>query len=133
MYVRGLSLFCGHLLLRACPTRVERLRHTAIVDVFLRMKAEYGVDFLRFSAGDVDTFDPAQWVSLYPEFSGSLDACTETVVSPGELLYYPTGWWHQVRAFCVSASLCAESFEGEHWGLLLTIVPFLLLLLLLCG
>eukprot|EP00750_Incisomonas_marina_P017966 INCI2664.1.p1 GENE.INCI2664.1~~INCI2664.1.p1 ORF type:complete len:295 (+),score=41.67 INCI2664.1:600-1484(+) len=64
--------------------------------------AQYGVNFLQFSAGDVDTFDPGQWVPLYPEFADSVQECTETIVRPGELLYYPTGWWHQVGPPCIS-------------------------------
>mgnify|MGYP003886656075 CR=1 FL=1 len=53
-------------------------------------------NFITFPAGAVDAFDPAQWVPKHPDFRHSVDVCTETTVEPGEILYYPTDWWHQV-------------------------------------
>ena len=44
-----------------------------------------------YRAGEVDTFNVDE--NRFPLFKGA--QCTLTTVKPGEVLYYPTGWWHQ--------------------------------------
>jgi hypothetical protein len=44
----------------------------------------------RYRAGQVDTFNAD--LSRFPNFRNA--ECTLTIVEPGEILYYPTGWWY---------------------------------------
>ena len=44
-----------------------------------------------YGPGEVDTYDVD--MKRFPEFAKA--DCTRTIAYPGEVLYYPTGWWHQ--------------------------------------
>jgi hypothetical protein len=45
------------------------------------------------NAGEVNTYDPD--LSRFPRFAKA--ECGEVVVGPGDLFFYPAGWWHHTR------------------------------------
>ena len=47
-------------------------------------------DFL-YKAGDIDTFNPDYY--RFPRFKKA--KCIQTIMNPGDVLYYPTNYWHQ--------------------------------------
>ena len=51
-----------------------------------------------YGPGEVDTFDVD--LRRFPRFAEA--RCTRTITQPGEILYYPTGWWDSpaTRARC---------------------------------
>lgn len=51
-----------------------------------------------YGPGEVDTFDVD--LRRFPRFAEA--RCTRTITQPGEVLYYPTGWWDSpaTRARC---------------------------------
>ena len=38
----------------------------------------------------------------------------ETVIGPGEAIFLPVGWWHQVEALDLSASMSFTSFRRPN-------------------
>lgn len=44
-----------------------------------------------YAPGDIDVYDVD--LKRFPLFAKA--KCTRTIAHPGEVLYYPTGWWHQ--------------------------------------
>ena len=66
---------------------------------------------------------PPQETSLLPgarDYYASLDDAREgvlikeVVVSPGEALFLPVGWWHEVRSLDVSVSLSFTNFRRKN-------------------
>jgi hypothetical protein len=67
-----------------------------------------GIRHGAYSSFDADAFDPAQ----SPAPGGAL--VREVVLSPGEALFLPVGYWHQVRALDVSISLACTAFRRPN-------------------
>ena len=61
-----------------------------------------GVDMSNTSEVDVEA-DPEQQSVVFPLFSTA--RYVETILSEGECLYIPVGWWHYVRSLTVSFSV----------------------------
>jgi ribosomal protein L16 Arg81 hydroxylase len=61
---------------------------------------------------DVDCEAPDR--SRHPRFAGAW--VYDVVLSPGELLFVPVGWWHQVRALepSISIALTGFVFASHH-------------------
>jgi hypothetical protein len=58
-----------------------------------------------YSALDLDNLD----LERYPALRGL--PILETIVEPGEFLFIPVGWWHEVRSLEVSISLSFSNFR----------------------
>jgi hypothetical protein len=75
----------------------------------------FGLEFLYndigvFSPVDCDAPDLARW----PLFEKA--AMREVVLSPGEVLFIPVGWWHHVRALDVSITVSFTNFRfANHY------------------
>jgi hypothetical protein len=59
---------------------------------------------------DIDAEEPD--LDKLPEFAEM--ARKEVVLSPGEALFIPVGWWHHVRAMDVSISLAFTNFRAKN-------------------
>jgi hypothetical protein len=50
--------------------------------------------------------------------AGEGDAATppvlETIIGPGEAIFLPVGWWHQVEALDLSASMSFTNFRRPN-------------------
>ena len=64
----------------------------------------------RFADVDCETPD----LSRHPRFAGA--RIYEVILEPGELLFIPVGWWHQVRALdpCIGVSLTGFAFPNRY-------------------
>jgi ribosomal protein L16 Arg81 hydroxylase len=51
-------------------------------------------------------------LSRYPLFAKA--SKFETVLEPGEVLFIPVGWWHQVRSLDVSISVSCTNFVAPN-------------------
>jgi hypothetical protein len=51
-------------------------------------------------------------VEVFPEFAEA--AAKEVVLSPGEALFIPVGWWHHIRALEVSINLAFTAFKWSN-------------------
>ncbi|TDP48229.1 cupin-like protein [Zavarzinia compransoris] len=60
---------------------------------------------------DVHDVGDVERLKLYPD--ARFAARVEVTLSPGELLYIPVGWWHQVRSLDFSVMLTYTNF---HWA-----------------
>jgi LPS sulfotransferase NodH len=64
---------------------------------------------------DVDCEQPE--LDRYPKFSRA--TVTDVIVEPGEVLFMPVGWWHQIRALDVSITVSFTNFVFPNhfaWG-----------------
>jgi hypothetical protein len=68
-----------------------------------------------YPAGKIDTFDPDR-ESVYREFERFRGAdCADVVVHPGEVIYYPSHYWHQTLNLdrpCVS--MAGRRIDGNN-------------------
>ncbi|CAM8671583.1 cupin-like domain-containing protein [Sphingobium sp.] len=74
------------------PSQTQRLAHTSHVFSDVR-----------------DITDPAR-LALYPQAQDVLRY--EVLLTPGDLLFVPIGWWHQVRSESFATML---TYTGFHW------------------
>ncbi len=59
-----------------------------------------------------DLTDPAIDLAAYPRLAEV--TCHEVVLEPGEILFIPIGWWHQVEALDFSISLTFTNFRWRN-------------------
>ena len=73
-----------------------------------------GQEHKLYKAGEVDVYDPD--LSRFPNFASA--DCTRTIVGPGEILYYPTHWWHQTDNLdSDTISLAARRVDAHNYDM----------------
>jgi hypothetical protein len=63
-------------------------------------------------SGVADLEDPALDLRAHPRLIGA--RMYEVVLAPGEALFLPFGWWHQVRALSFSVTLTYTNFRWPN-------------------
>ena len=59
-----------------------------------------------------DLEDPTLDLRMHPKLVGAL--MYEVILSPGDVLFLPFGWWHQVRSLSFSVSLTYTNFKWPN-------------------